>query len=109
MRKRAIGLVVLSVCLTACEQQPLTAEQKKQGHCRSVAQAAKAIMLDRQQGIPLQQAIEHAKKIPDLTTRNQMLQFVEQAYATDLADNLDAKEQMMLAFQSDAYQACMVK
>ncbi|HJF28037.1 hypothetical protein OC498_02000 [Acinetobacter bohemicus] len=77
-------LLVLSfmVALVGCaEKKPLTPEEQWQGYCRSVGNAARTIMLDRQNAIEKDKAIEHANKIDDDTTRTFILGIIDEIYA----------------------------
>jgi len=107
MRIFALLLLPLSLVLQGCEQPTLTAEQKQQGYCRSVVNAAKNIMLDRQQGISLNQAREHALKVPDASTRAIILAFIDQAYAAPKQNDLTAQEQAMDDFAKGKYELCL--
>ncbi len=102
-------VVGLSALLSACEQPTLSMQQKKQGFCRSMVQAANAIMLDRQQRIPKAQAIAHAKKIPDIHTRNMILSYIDEAYALTAVNDLQSKEQAMKSFLVGKYENCLAK
>ena len=65
MMKKVLFLV-LGVVLAGCsEKKPLTPEEQWHGYCTSMGNAARSIMLDRQNAIEKNQAIEHAKKIED--------------------------------------------
>jgi hypothetical protein len=68
------------------EKKPLTPEEQWQGYCRSVGNAARTIMLDRQNAIEKERAIEHANKIEDDITRNFILEIIEQVYALPLEE-----------------------
>lgn len=72
----------LIVALAGCaEKKPLTPEEQWQGYCRSVGNAARTIMLDRQNAIEQEKAVEHANKIDDEITRGFILTIIEEVYA----------------------------
>lgn len=77
-------LLALAACMTllgCAEKAPLTPEQQWQGYCKSIGNAARTIMLDRQSAIPKDQAIEHANKLDDETTKTFILDIIEHVYA----------------------------
>ncbi len=69
MKKILVVTAVLAL-MGCAEKKPLTPEEQWQGYCRSVGNAARTIMLDRQNAIEKERAIEHANKIEDDITRN---------------------------------------
>ncbi|MBF4521508.1 MULTISPECIES: hypothetical protein [Acinetobacter] len=80
MKKILVVTAVLAL-MGCAEKKPLTPEEQWQGYCRSVGNAARTIMLDRQNAIEKERAIEHANKIEDDTTRTFILEIIEQIYA----------------------------
>ena len=85
MKKILVVTAVLAL-LGCAEKKPLTPEEQWQGYCRSVGNAARTIMLDRQNAIEKERAIEHANKIEDDITRNFILEIIEQVYALPLEE-----------------------
>ena len=84
---KMILVVTAVLALMGCaEKKPLTPEEQWQGYCRSVGNAARTIMLDRQNAIEKERAIEHANKIEDDITRNFILEIIEQVYALPLEE-----------------------
>ena len=82
-------LLVLSaiIALTGCgEKKPLTAEEQWHGYCKSVGNAARSILLDRQNGIEMPKALEHASKIEDETTKTFILDIIKQVYSMPEAE-----------------------
>ena len=82
-------LIALGICmglLGCAEKAPLTPEEQWKGYCTSVGNAGRTIMLDRQNGIEKEKAIEHANKVDDETTRGFVLDAIEQIYAMPLED-----------------------
>ena len=85
MKKILVMTAVLAL-MGCAEKKPLTPEEQWQGYCRSVGNAARTIMLDRQNAIEKERAIEHANKIEDDITRNFILEIIEQVYALPLEE-----------------------
>ncbi|MCO8055891.1 hypothetical protein [Acinetobacter towneri] len=85
MKKILVVTAVLAL-IGCAEKKPLTPEEQWQGYCRSVGNAARTIMLDRQNAIEKERAIEHANKIEDDITRNFILEIIEQVYALPLEE-----------------------
>lgn len=84
---KKILMVTAVLALMGCaEKQPLTPEEQWQGYCRSVGNAARTIMLDRQNAIERERAIEHANKIEDDITRNFILEIIAQVYALPIEE-----------------------
>ncbi|WP_353141424.1 hypothetical protein [Acinetobacter pragensis] len=79
--KKLLALSVLIALIGCAEKKPLTPEEQWQGYCRSVGNAARTIMLDRQNAIPKAQAVEHAGKIEDETTKNFIISIIDEVYA----------------------------
>ena len=79
-------LIVLVALVGCAEKKPLTAEEQWQGYCTSVGNAARSIMLDRQNGIEQSKAVEHANKVEDKTTKTFVLDIIEQVYAFPLTE-----------------------
>lgn len=79
--KKLIALAAI-VALTGCaEKKPLTPEEQWHGYCKSIGNAARSIMLDRQNAIEKKQAIEHADKVDDEITKTFILDIIENVYA----------------------------
>ncbi|MDV2455858.1 hypothetical protein [Acinetobacter towneri] len=85
MKKILVVTAVLAL-MGCAEKKPLTPEEQWQGYCRSVGNAARTIMLDRQNAIEKERAVEHANKIEDDITRNFILEIIEQVYALPLEE-----------------------
>ena len=84
---KKILVVTAVLALMGCAvKKPLTPEEQWQGYCRSVGNAARTIMLDRQNAIEKERAIEHANKIEDDITRNFISEIIEQVYALPLEE-----------------------
>lgn len=83
--KKLVILSMLSatVFFAGCgeEKAPLTPEQQWQGYCKSIGNAARSIVLDRQNGITEQAALDYANKVTDPTTKGFVLNQVKKAYA----------------------------
>ncbi len=78
MKKILVVTAVLAL-MGCAEKKPLTPEEQWQGYCRSVGNAARTIMLDRQNAIEKERAIEHANKIEDDITRNFILEILSKS------------------------------
>lgn len=85
MKKILVVTAVLAL-MGCAEKKPLTPEEQWQGYCRSVGNAARTIMLDRQNAIEKESAIEHANKIEDDITRNFILEIIAQVYALPIEE-----------------------
>ncbi len=85
MKKILVVTAVLAL-MGCAEKKPLTPEEQWQGYCRSVGNAARTIMLDRQNAIEKERAIEHANKIEDDITRNFILEIIAQVYALPIEE-----------------------
>ena len=85
MKKILVVTAVLAL-MGCAEKKPLTPEEQWQGYCRSVGNAARTIMLDRQNAIEKERAIEHANKIEDDITRNFILEIIAQVYALQIEE-----------------------
>ncbi|RKG29699.1 hypothetical protein [Acinetobacter tianfuensis] len=79
--KKLLALSVLVALAGCAEKKPLTPEEQWQGYCRSVGNAARTVMLDRQNAIEKDKAVEHANKIEDETTKKFLLTIVDEVYA----------------------------
>ncbi|MBT0886664.1 MULTISPECIES: hypothetical protein [Acinetobacter] len=84
--KKILVVTAVLVLMGCAEKKPLTPEEQWQGYCRSVGNAARTIMLDRQNAIEKERAIEHANKIEDDITRNFISEIIEQVYALPLEE-----------------------
>ncbi len=82
--KKLLALFVMVALVGCAEKKPLTPEEQWQGYCRSVGNAARSIMLDRQNAIAKDKAIEHANKVEDDTTRKFVLGIIDEVYALPL-------------------------
>lgn len=70
------------IALLGCsEKKPLTPEEQWHGYCTSMGNAARSIMLDRQNAIQKAQAVEHANKIEDQITKTFILNIIDEVYA----------------------------
>lgn len=103
-----MALVAL-VMLTGCaEKKPLTPEEQWHGYCKSIGNAARSIMLDRQNAIEKSQAIEHANKVDDEITKTFILNIIEHVYAlpeTAIRQDVDAaREKVRVEFTEKCLQ-----
>lgn len=110
MKKLVIlGMMSAMVLITGCsgEKEPLTPEQQWQGYCKSIGNAARSIVLDRQNGITQQAAIEYANKVTDATTKRFVLTQIEQVYAYPADQLSEDKDAVQVKFKNQAYQLCL--
>lgn len=106
MKQLAILTAAFMLCACA-EKKPATPEEKWQGYCTSVSNAARSIALDRQSGITKQEALDYANKLTDPTTKGFVLKQVEAIYAYP-EDQLKAeKEKVRDQFKQQAYEICV--
>ncbi|KAB0628078.1 hypothetical protein F7P75_05980 [Acinetobacter gandensis] len=84
--KKLFALSVIAALVGCSEKAPLTPEQQWQGYCKSVGNAARTIMLDRQNAIEKEKAVEHAAKIEDETTKKFIMEILEEVYALPEAE-----------------------
>lgn len=97
-----------ALMISACaEKAPLTPEQQWQGYCTSVGNAGRSIMLDRQNGIEKDKAIEHANKVEDETTKAFVLDAIEDVYAMPLAEINDDVKARREAFKLKLIEKCV--
>ena len=90
--KKLFALSIMVALVGCAEKKPLTPEEQWQGYCRSVGNAARTIMLDRQNAIAKEKAVEHASKIEDETTKGFILTIIDEVYAlSDAEVNADVE------------------
>lgn len=109
MKKLVIlSLLGSALILSACaEKKPLTPEEQWQGYCKSIGNAARSIILDRQNGILHQEALDYANKVTDPTTKKFVLEQVAKAYAYP-ADQLEADSKaLQVKFRDEAEKQCL--
>jgi len=98
--KKLLVLSVMVALVGCAEKKPLTPEEQWQGYCRSVGNAARTVMLDRQNAIEKDKAIEHAGKIEDETTKKFLLTIIDEVYAlpeSEVKDNVEASREKIRA------------
>ncbi|WP_168408516.1 hypothetical protein [Acinetobacter indicus] len=78
---KLFALAALIALASCAEKKPLTPEEQWKGYCTSVGNAARTIMLDRQNAIEKDQALAHADKVEDETTRKFIFEIIETVYA----------------------------
>lgn len=96
--KKLLILVALAALTGCAEKKPLTPEEQWQGYCKSVGNAARSILLDRQNGIEKPQAVEYAEKVEDETTKKFILAIIEKVYAmpeNTLNDDVEASREKL--------------
>src|SRR5690606_23515552 len=81
LMKKLLALSFMLALAGCAEKKPLTPEEQWQGYCRSVGNAARTIMLDRQNAIEKEKAIEHALKIDDETTKGFTRTTIDEVHA----------------------------
>jgi len=91
--KKLLALSFMLALAGCAEKKPLTPEEQWQGYCRSVGNAARSIMLDRQNGIEKEKAVEHASKVEDETTKAFVMSIIDDVYKMPLDEiTKDVKE-----------------
>ncbi len=102
---KKLSLIAAAMLLAACaEKAPLTPEEQWKGYCTSVGNAGRTIMLDRQNGIPKEKAVEHANKVEDETTRGFVLDAIEHVYAlpeSEINDDVTARRDAFKKVMTD--------
>lgn len=97
-----------AVLFSACsEKKPLTPEEQWHGYCTSIGNAARSILLDRQNGITLQQAEDHAAKLTDPTTKSFVETQIEKVYAFPKKDLEKNKDSLLAQFKQEGMDACL--
>ena len=79
--KKLFALAAVIALVGCAEKKPLTPEEQWHGYCKSIGNAARSIMLDRQNAIEKDKAIEHANKVEDEMTKAFALEIIEDVYA----------------------------
>jgi hypothetical protein len=79
--KYLVVLSTIALLIGCAEKAPSTPEQQWQGYCKSVGNAGRTIMLDRQNAIEKDKALAHANKVEDEMTRQFVLEAIELVYA----------------------------
>lgn len=93
--KKLLALSVLVALVGCAEKKPLTPEEQWHGYCKSIGNAARSIMLDRQNGIEQEKAVEHANKVEDPTTQKFVLGIIKDVYAMSDKDVKAAGEDVV--------------
>ena len=84
--KKLFALAAVIALVGCAEKKPLTPEEQWHGYCKSIGNAARSIMLDRQNAIEKDKAIEHANKVEDEMTKAFALEIIEDVYALPEAE-----------------------
>ena len=84
--KNLFALAAVIALVGCAEKKPLTPEEQWHGYCKSIGNAARSIMLDRQNAIEKDKAIEHANKVEDEMTKAFALEIIEDVYALPEAE-----------------------
>ena len=98
--KKLLAIGVVLALMGCAEKAPLTPEQQWQGYCKSVGNAARTILFDRQNGIPVEKAKEHAEKIEDETTKKFIFEIIERVYAMpeqEIKDDVEGSRELIRA------------
>ena len=97
-----------AIMFTGCaEKKPLTPEEQWQGYCKSIGNAARSIILDRQNGITEKDALDYANKVTDATTKKFVLEQVAKVYAYP-ADQLETdRNALQVKFRDEATKQCL--
>lgn len=105
--KKFLVLGAILALMGCAEKKPLTPEQQWQGYCKSIGNAARSIMLDRQNIIPKQQAVEHANQVQDPVIKKMVMQLIDEAYQYSDAEVKQDKDAFREKFRDQAYQRCL--
>ena len=97
-----------AIMFTGCaEKKPLTPEEQWQGYCKSIGNAARSIILDRENGITEKDALDYANKVTDATTKKFVLEQVAKVYAYP-ADQLETdRNALQVKFRDEATKQCL--
>ena len=110
MKKLVILATVLgtSIGLSACsEKKPLTPEEQWHGYCTSISNAARSILLDRQNGITQRGAVDHANKLTDPATRAFVEKQIAKVYAYPQAQLEVDKDALLAQFKKESTDECL--
>lgn len=103
-------LVILSAVLMmagCAEKKPLTPEEQWHGYCTSIGNAARSIMLDRQNAITQAAAVEHAAKVTDPTTRGFVEKIITKVYAYPESQLQEDRDALQEKFKQEALDECV--
>ena len=98
--KKLFALGAVALLVGCAEKAPLTPEKQWQGYCKSVGNAARTILLDRQNGIEQQAAVDYAEKLEDPTTKKFILEIIQEVYqlpAAEINQEPDVKREKIRA------------
>ena len=105
--KKFLVLGVMVALVGCAEKKPLTPEEQWQGYCKSIGNAARSIMLDRQNIIPKDQAVTHANQVQDPIIKKMVMQLIDEAYQYSDAEVKQDKDIFREQFKEKAYQRCL--
>ena len=89
------------------EKKPATPEEIWQGYCTSIGNAARTIVLDRQNGITHKEAVDYANRVTDPTTKQFVTEYLEKIYALSDAELKTDKDAVQAKFKKQAYEQCL--
>lgn len=108
--KKLVILTALSsvlVMMGCSEKKPATPEEIWQGYCTSIGNAARSIVLDRQNGITEKEAVEYANKVTDPITKKFVIEYLEKVYALPNDELKADRDAVQAKFKQQAYEACL--
>lgn len=102
------GAISTVLLMAGCaEKKPATPEEIWQGYCTSIGNAARTIVLDRQNGITQKEAVDYANKVKDATTKGFVLEYLDKIYAVPDATLKADKDAIQAKFKQEAYEQCV--
>jgi hypothetical protein len=108
MMKKVLFIAIGLVMAGCAEKKPLTPEEQWHGYCVSVGNAARSITLDRQNGIEQKQAMEHAAKIEDETTRKFIFNILDKVYALPVEELKQDPDALREKLKNQFMEECLV-
>lgn len=104
----SLSTVAALVLVAGCaEKKPATPEEIWKGYCTSIGNAARTIVLDRQNGILYKEAADYAAKVTDPTTRGFVTEYLEKIYAVPEAELKADRNAIQEKFRAQAFEQCL--
>lgn len=104
----SLSAVAALVLVAGCaEKKPATPEEIWKGYCTSIGNAARTIVLDRQNGILYKEAADYAAKVTDPTTKGFVTEYLEKIYAVPEAELKADRNAIQEKFRAQAFEQCL--
>ncbi|MDV2468111.1 hypothetical protein QR674_03845 [Acinetobacter chinensis] len=104
----SLSMVAALVLVAGCaEKKPATPEEIWKGYCTSIGNAARTIVLDRQNGILYKEAADYAAKVTDPTTKGFVTEYLEKIYAVPEAELKADRNAIQEKFRAQAFEQCL--